>query len=449
MDLIYRYGPEVYNLFKKLLSLSLAAAMIFGAAGCSAKNENKKPVQTLKITYYNGKYGDEWIKALTADFKKKNKDINVVLTGDNLIDSKIGYSLMSGAEQPDLIFVSKTNWQIWADSGYMENLNGLYTTVVDGGKTFADKLQPDLTGYSRYQGNYRIVPWGDGVAGIIYNKKMFEQNGWAVPTTTAKLSQLIDTIKNDHIIPFAWSGQNGGYWDNAVTDWWMQYEGADNISTYLKMASPEVYKQSGRLTALKTFQSIVTISPNSIDNPTGIDAQKAIDEFYKGNAAMMPGGYLTLMETKNKVPSGFGISIMKLPAISDAKQPNVSNTLAGDFAFVPSKAKNGGIAKKFLLYMASDSALSLFSQKTGVPAPFVYDMTSVKGMDALAKSEAELWQSTEKCYMYSDNPNYYNRFLDWPFEGSPLMEIYSGRQTAQQALDRNYEYVQSHWNSPR
>ena len=439
-------ASEVSLLFKKLLSILLAAALIPGFSACSlTSGKNVAPQEELKISYYNVKYGDNWIKSLTEAYKKQHPNVKITLIGDSHLNSSIVYSLMSGTDEPDIAFVSQTNWELWANDGYLTDLTGLYNTVTDDGKSFKDKLQPDLADYGEYKGVYRVVPWGDGVAGLIYNKKMFDQNGWNVPTTVNELDSLMDNIKYINIAPFAWSGADMGYWGSAVNGWWTQYEGVAGMQDYLKMDKPDVYNQSGRLAALVAFQNVIKDPHNSIEDPEKIDAKTAISNFYSGKAAMMPGGYLTLMETKYKPPKDFKMLMMRLPAVAGAKQPYTCGALAGNFAFIPSNAKNVKLAKDFLIFMASDKALSLFTQDTGSPAPFTYEAELTPGLDDLALSEAKLWRDSGKVYMYSKNPVYYNDFLDWPCGGSPLMQIYAGSETAQQAFERNYSYAMANW----
>lgn len=441
-------------MLKKLISLCAAAALAISCAGCT-KTETavtssvSKPSVTIKIAYNSSKYGDAWIQSAANDFKKFNNEVSVQLAGDSQLDSKVGYSLLAGSQDADIVFVSKTNWQLWAKSGYMTNLGALYSAATAGGETFSSKVRSDMLGACKYSGAYYIAPWGDGVTGLIYNKKLFEKNNWSVPTTVKQLIQLIDVIKSAHYTPFSWSGQDDGCWDDIVNDWWIQYEGADSIAQYLKLGSPEVYKQTGRVKALKAFQGVAANPLNSVSNPTGIDAKKAADSFYSGNVAMMPGGYLSMLETKYKAPSGFSMAMMKLPTVIDSKQTDLSATLAGGFAFIPSTSKNKDMAEKFLLFLASDDELAAFTQKTGCPAPYNYDPTTVKSLDTLAQSEAELWYAAKKYYMYSDNPKYYNDYLDWPGTGSPLMRIFLGTLTPQQAVDQNYEYAKANWSTSK
>lgn len=434
-------------MLRRTAAICIAAALLLCACGHSTGSVLPKPAaQTLRITYSSGKYGDEWIKSLADDYMSLHRDVNIVLTGDSQLDSKVGYTLVAGTQKADIIFMSKTNWQTWAVKGYMTPLDSLYSSKVYGNVSFSSRLRKELAPECRCGSANYVVPWGDGAAGIIYNKKLFDTNGWQVPTTVSELASLEIEMRAAQCIPFSWSAKDSSFLDDMVKDWWLQYEGRSGMDTYLALGSPEVYRQEGRLAALKAFQSLFSSQFNSVDSPATVDSKKAADIFYGGSAAMMPGGYLPMLETKYKPPAGFTAAVMSLPAVSGAKQANLSATFAGGFAFVPSSSANNVLAEDFLLYTATDRAIAIFSNKTGCPAPYNYSMSSVIGLDSLARSEAEVWRATDKYIMHSDNPKYYSEFSDWPYNGSPVMRIFYGTVTPKQAVDSNYEYVKTHWN---
>ena len=90
-------------------------------------------------------------------------------------------------------------------------------------------------------GHYYKVCYTQGAGGLVYNKTMFEQNGWSVPTTYAELKALCKTIADAHlmtdnlepIVPIVWSGADREYyWDYIVFEWWAQLGGEEAINNY-------------------------------------------------------------------------------------------------------------------------------------------------------------------------------------------------------------------------
>ena len=436
-------------MLKSIFTLMLTVALGFSLSACTRGAEIIKKTTTkttLNISYYNVKYGNDWINDIVTEFKKSNPEIIVNLSGDAQLNNKL--SLLLGAQQtPDIIFASQTNWRYYAANGYLANLNGLYSTVIDNNKHFSEKIQPGFLNNFSYNGSYWVVPWGDGVTGLIYNSSLFKSNNWEVPTTVAELKVLITQMKAKNIQPFSWGGNDLDGWNDIVTGWWVQYEGENAIKDYLQMQGPQVYGQIGRLKGLETFNDLVCDVTNSIDNPLSADDNRVFSEFYSGKAAMLPGSYIYKTMTSNKPPVDFEMKMMRLPAIDGAKQADLDVSTSGDFAAIPAGAKNEKNAEKLIAFMSKDDMLSLFTLKTGSTRPFVYNAVGTKGLTGLTASAAELWQNDKKIYMYSLNPVYYSQFFDWPLSGSPLIQILSGNETAQSAFDKNVEYAQNNWDN--
>jgi len=348
---------------------------------------------------------------------------------------------------PDVAFVLRTGWQRWAIKGYLADLSDIYATEIDNGKTLKDKLQPGIAEYGNIQGKYWIVPWADGATGLVYNAQMFEDNGWSVPTTMKELDELLPEIKAKGIAPFAWGGKVMSYWDFPVVGWWAQYEGTEGMESYKKMEGPEAYGQEGRLKALEEFERLLGDESNSIEGAAAMDHIQSQMAFLQGKAAMIPNGGWLETEMRNSTPEGFRMKMMQLPAIDGAKETKVNNTMGGDFAIVPAKAKNAELGKEFLKFLSSDDMLKLFTEKSGSVRPFVYDAASVPGLSEFSKSVIDIWQNSENLYLYSENPVYYSKFYDWPLAGAPYMMIYQGDETAQSAFEGNLSYAEENWDA--
>lgn len=450
-------------MMRKSVMLLIAMAIVLALSACqsgsSGSKESGAPATgspsasgkgqeaTLKIAYFKGGFGEEWIKALASAFEQANPGVKVELEGDPGITEKMGPRLESGANLPDVAFVLRTGWQRWAIKGYLADLSDIYDAEIDNGKKLKDKLQPGIAEYGKIKDKYWVVPWTDGATGFVYNAQMFEDNGWSVPTTTKELEDLLPQIKAKGIAPFSWGGKVMSYWDFPVVGWWAQFEGSDGIETYKKMESPEVYGQQGRLKALEQFEKLLADESNSIEGASGMDHIQSQMAFLQGKAAMIPNGGWLEMEMKNAMPEGFRMKMMQLPAIEGAKDAKVNNTMGGDFAVVPAKAKNAELGKQFLKFISSDEMLKLFTEKSGSVRPFVYDAASVPGLSEFSKSLIDIWQNSKNIYLYSENPVYYSKFYDWPLAGAPYMMIYMGDETAKSAFEGNLSFAEENWDA--
>ena len=430
---------------KRLACLGMTALFLTAAACSDGKHTDKAASARLTVAYDSSRYGSGWLAAVTAAFEKADPGVKVTIDDSLKLDSQIDLMMASGSGLPDVAFLGRTNWQTWAAGGSLCDLTGMMTAAGSGG-TIADRLQPGVRSACMQSGRYWVLPLSDGMTGLIYNAGLFEKYGWAIPRTVQELNNLLPQIRAKGIAPFAWSTQGIAYWEDDVDNWWAQADGADGMAAYLKMDSSAVYSSPGRLRALETFGSLVTAA-NSIDSPGSVDNKKAAAEFYDGRAAMMPGGYLPWIESKDRPPADLDIRMMRLPAVDGARQADIGRSLAGDFAVIPARAEDARGAEQFLSFMSRADMLSVFTENTGLPRPFVYDARAVSGLDTLARSAAQLWQTDDKVYAFSPNPAYGSTLFDWPYAGSPLYSIYAGAQTARQAFDLNVQYASGHWDA--
>lgn len=222
----------------------------------------------LKISFFKGGYGDEWLKAITAAYTKEHPNVTFDLEGDADMTLKIGPRLESGANLPDIAMILATNWQQWAAKGYLEDLSDVYAADVNG-TAMADKIIEADRNVGKYGGKYWMVPWTDVCNGIIYNETLFAQNGWSEPKTVSEMFTLMEQMKAKGVTPFSFGGKVISYWDFPVLAWWAQAEGMDGMQTFLKMDSPEVYNQQGRLKALEVFEKIIKDKTNYVDGRHG------------------------------------------------------------------------------------------------------------------------------------------------------------------------------------
>jgi len=436
--------------FKKIFCIIFSVSVTIAAfSGCqkAGVESSKATGNVLTISYYDGNYGSEWISSIVSAYKAKKPGVTVNLKADSSLDQKAGALLESYDNKNDILFLPNTNWEYWASKNYIEDLSGLFNTNVDNGKTFKSKIQPDYLTHCRYKGKYYTVPWDDGVTGFVYNKAMFAKNNWTVPATMQEFEELLPKIKAAGIIPIAWGGKNISDWGYAANNWWAQSEGRSGMTSYLQMKLPGVYKQQGRINALMQFYNIVSDATNSMDDVISVDSSKALKMFFSSKAAMLLGGSWIESEAGDDIPADFSMAIMRIPAVNGAKDANINVAAAGGFAVIPAQSEHVGLAEDFLRFMATDEMLELYTEVTSSPRPFIYNAADTQGLSDFGKSVMDIWQSGDNLYLFSDSSLYYGVFSDWPKDGAPYLQIYSGLTTPEQAVEDNYEYVKNNWSS--
>ena len=246
------------KLFKKVVTLSLAALSVFSVAavaGCGDKeSRDVDPNKTqLLIGYKNDGYGPVWMKEAISLFEKKFADKSfedgkkgVQVWVNYGTDEFNGYQFYSTYRSRDEdLYIGTTIWEgMRGDTNHMYDLTDLAKeplTEFGETKSIYDKSHEWVkTAYDwDHKGVWSVAP-GESYFGItVYDVDLFEEKkyykkeggGWTgdpaekdagfdgikgtfddgLPKTEAEYFQLLDIIKSRGDIPFTWSGVNDAY----------------------------------------------------------------------------------------------------------------------------------------------------------------------------------------------------------------------------------------------
>ena len=447
---------------------------------------------------FNEIYADE---GLTVTFDNGNPNLT-----DNLTRSQLQAG--AKVTKTDLFLPGNVNYRYIVDqgskfvSGYdcgLEDLTDLLDRKVYGeNKTFGEKADPQfMDGCAIEKGGktkYYTVPYMGGTSGFAYNAKLFEDNGWEVPNTTDELKALLPVIKAAGATPFVWASGTG-YWDYAVYVWWRQLVTDEECDDFWNCIdkdgeqSLEVFEKSAKqYRAFKILEDLIYDTKNSHEDCMiyeHIDAQVAL---YKSNKiAMMPTGDWLENEMRDIGYSSENIGMMKVPVASDILQVHNYQTIKDDAtlsavvkaidnneprpqgvsdddfnaikkirgymfsngfmftAMIPSYANAKDVAKKFLLFLASDEAQQIFYNETHALLPFSAD--NLQRPQEPTRLQRYVLDGIGKTTYISNampkNPLFYNNGLQsWMID----IEDYVGtndkkdKKNAEQFQAMNYEY---------
>ena len=372
---------------KSLILFSASLLGITAMTGCSGKKNDEN---TLNIVCLNLGYGRDWIDELVKVWLEQNpgKKVNLDATAD--ATGVIQKHLYDKNNIDDLYIGNTASWKTYALRGKLLELDDFLNEEVDGMKV-VDKVNDEYKKSIYYNGHTYRLPWTSGVPGIYYNAKMFEENGWSVPTTYTELVALCEKIKSDAVPvgsgpkatttvkPFCYTGQNMDYFDYATFTWWAQLAGKDNVDNYLKYESADTFSMSNPTFAhLKTalqmwydlFQEHSDKSQdNFVDGSKGWDNHTAQQSFYNGYSAMMINCDWLYNETlkytdDGKFRDGFELKIMNTPSATGAATDKISYIVGEDqFFAIPKTTIKADMAKSFLKLMISDQGVKTFAEK--------------------------------------------------------------------------------------
>lgn len=231
---------------KRILITLLVSTCLF-ISGCTNVNQDdsKKDVVTQKksekgrtqITVLT-KYAftiDNFEKAVEKEFP----DIDIVQVGDYTANTALGKEYEARLEHDDLTDIVMT-WPYDVGSKYWKD------RLVDmSGMPFTNKYNVSmLDGIADENDNLYYLPGPASIRGIVYNRTMFEENGWEVPNNYTEFAALCKKIEatgnrafqiplgNDEVLDTAFVGFNYGTSYNKPEDasWLASYnEGNGNF----------------------------------------------------------------------------------------------------------------------------------------------------------------------------------------------------------------------------
>ena len=218
---------------KKIIALLLAAMMVvglFAACGGNDANQNAAPTVpstdptqpnvevTLKVAAIETAYGSDVWKEVCAAFTEAT-GIKVELTTDKNLEDVLTGPMQNG-EYPDVVHLATgrpaaLTEQLVKSNGIYPLTTTLATTIPGETVTVSEKIAGGFTD------NNICAPYGDGVTylapmfyspcGLFYNAKLFEDNGWTVPTTWDEMWALGDVAAEQGIALFTYP--TAGYYD--------------------------------------------------------------------------------------------------------------------------------------------------------------------------------------------------------------------------------------------
>ena len=370
---------------KATILLPVMLVAVGALSSCSSKNQNDP--KTLNVVLYNAGWGDEWFKDIITKWESENEGYKVNLTSKYEVNTLINRRLASSKNTDDLYIATDNSWKNYAAQGAFAPLDDLMDEKVDGVKV-RDKVNDEFErtlDFTDAKGNTHVyrLPWTACMGGIYYNAKMFEENGWTVPTTTAELTALVNNIienpvevKGDDtraVKPFVYTGENTDYFDYTVFNWWLQTSGYEKVREFYNYSSAENFNYQtagsayeGLYKVVKYWRSLFGSANNVVPGSLSYGNHQAQQDFFNGKAAMMFNGDWMYNETLNYgEPKNFELKLMKTPTFEGAVETDSAYVIGSDqYIAVPATSTKQDLAKSFLKVLMSNWSLSNFTNKS-------------------------------------------------------------------------------------
>lgn len=369
-----------------------------GTAGTDAKTETSKEDSTGEQTTLrvfsnlpDRKNGQGLVEQTIIDeYMAENPNVTIEVEALDEEAYKTKFKAYSMEGMPDVV-------SIWGQPAFLDEVldAGVLAALDKNDYTDYGFISGSLDGFMK-DGELYGLPRNTDVAGFYYNQKMFEDNGWKVPTTYDELLDLAGTIKDAGIVPLAMDGGDG--WPLAVylSDILFQMTGSDYAAVVSNAIATGDFTDENIVKATQILKESADagLFQNGYDSQ---DYGTAMNLFTNGQAAMFyMGSWETSMALNEDIPEEIrtNIRVFTMPVIEGGKgiATDIAAWNGGGYA-VSAKSEVKDEAIRFLNYMYQPDKLSKYGWEFGV------------GMSAQDQSEYMTGDETELQMQFVDAVN--------------------------------------------
>ncbi|TGY96550.1 extracellular solute-binding protein [Petralouisia muris] len=299
---------------KRVMALFLAMIIVSGLllSGCGKEDDADGKV-VIELVHYKPEAVDVF-EALEEKFNATHDNIKLVIDSPN--DAMVILKTRFIRENnPDIIGIGgDINYSNFLDANMLMDISDF-----DGLADIKDNYlstNKDLE-YVPQDGVY-AVPYMANAAGVLYNKDMFEEHGWTIPTTWEEFNQLCETIAAEGIQPLYF-----GYKDT-----WTCLAPWNAIAVNLCDTDIAYQVNSGNAKFSEAYEEIAVKTKELLkygqSDPVAYSYNDACTAFARGQAAMYTIGSYAIPQIKSVNPD-MNIDSFVFPASSNAEE-NILNS---------------------------------------------------------------------------------------------------------------------------
>ena len=363
------------------LSMLLATCLVVGTlAGCGSNNSGEKTeggdtatnapaeTQVLKIAAFEGGYGKAHWEEMEKKFEAANEGVDVELTVASNLEEVLRPQIQGG-NIPDLIYLATGRKEALTETFINEQAlhdlsNVLEMTVPGESVKVKDKILDGYIGTSLTDpygdGKTYLAPLFYGPTGLFYNKGLFEEKGYELPTTWDEFFALGDKAKADGIYLFTYP--QAGYLDSMVPAMLACAGGIEAFEKAMSYeegfwTSPEATKVLETIAKLKDYIEPSTVANANTDGGFKTNQQMILDNkvLFIPNGNWLPGEMADAPRA-----DGFEWGFAAYPAFEKGGDMYSLNFV--EQMYIPKEAANIELAEKFMAYMYSDEAVEIIAE---------------------------------------------------------------------------------------
>lgn len=298
---------------KAALCLGMAEVMAAGTmlSGCGKEQTNGKV--KIEVVQYKPEAVDVF-EELEKKFNETHDNIELVIDSPNDAMTILKTRFIR-EDYPDIIGIGgDVNYSNFLDSDMLMDISDF--DGLDDIKEAYLETDKELE-YVPMDGVY-AMPYMANAAGVLYNKDMFEEHGWTIPTTWDEFTVLCEKIEAEGIQPLYF-----GFKDS-----WTCLAPWNAIAVDLAPSDVCSEVNKGNTTFTDNYREVAekekALLAYAQDNPAAYGYNDACTAFAKGESAMFVIGSYAVPQIKSVNPD-MNIDSFVFPASNNAEE-NVLNS---------------------------------------------------------------------------------------------------------------------------
>ena len=285
-----------------LLACTLPASMFLTGCGGSEAEDGKI---VIELVHYKPEAVDVF-EQLEEEFNKTHDDILLKIDSPNDAMTILKTRFIR-EDYPDILGIGgDINYSYFIDAGILADVSD-YPGITDINQGYRDILEG--LEFVPTEGTYG-VPYVANAAGILYNRELFTEHGWEIPTTWEEMITLCDTIRGEGILPFYYG----------FKDTWTCLAPWNSLAVDLAPADVCQQVNAGKTVFADEYREVAekiqTLVSYGEDGPFAYGYNDACTAFANGESAMFAIGSYAVPQIKSVNPD-MDIDSFVTPGSSD------------------------------------------------------------------------------------------------------------------------------------
>ena len=342
---------------RKVVMTSLVAGIMAAAtimSGCGNEQEDNGKV-TIEIVQYKPE-AVKVFEALEQKFNETHDDIELKIDSPNDAMTILKTRFIR-EDYPDIIGIGgDINYSNFLDSNMLMDISDY--EGLDNIKDAYLAVDKELE-FIPMDGVY-AVPYMANAAGVLYNKDLFDQHGWTIPTTWDEFTALCESIQNAGIQPLYFG----------FKDTWTCLAPWNAISVDLAPSDVCAQVNRGETTFAEQYREVAertkALLQYAQDDPFAYSYNDACTAFARGESAMYVIGSYAVPQIKSVNPD-MNIDSFVFPASNNAEE-NILNS-GNDLQFsIMENCPNKEAAYEVLDFLLEDENVQAYiDDQSAVP----------------------------------------------------------------------------------